>query len=230
MRNHGRAYGSQESWCVGSLIAALRAMRHLPLVMIHAGDHVIRQCAHDPSTNVRCMGPTSNPSEWLRVIAWCWSITCSQGTKELDDDLQRRGSAEQAYLIDAGSGIRIDLGRCHIIKNGRITRLTGREVRILRVLVASPARFHSAAELARRVAQSPLDVLDEHCIEQAICKLRGKLGENARDARVIVSRPGLGYALFTGPAPSPAASVGSPVMSCVECGSSPHQARTPQHE
>lgn len=89
----------------------------------------------------------------------------------------------------------IDLQRCVLVSPPDIIPLTGREMRVLRVLTQHLGRFLTAIELARQVADSLADPIDGHCIEQTISGLRRKLGESAETQHILVSRRGLGYAL-----------------------------------
>lgn len=74
--------------------------------------------------------------------------------------------------------------------------LTAREAKLFIILLTSPNQFHSANTLARLLKRRQEPAISAHSIEQTICGLRKKLGENGQSPCLLRNRRGLGYGLF----------------------------------
>ena len=91
----------------------------------------------------------------------------------------------------------IDFDRCLISIQKTEFLLTAREVELLILFIKAPGRYHNTSELARKIAKTDLSyAISEHSIEQTICGLRRKLGEDGKNPRFLICRRGIGYGLF----------------------------------
>lgn len=95
--------------------------------------------------------------------------------------------------------ISIDFDRCMIyVGNHTQYPLTAREIALLTFLVEAPARYHSSSLLATKISTpGSLYPVSEHSVEQTISSLRRKLGEDGKCPRLLLSRRGIGYGLFS---------------------------------
>ena len=89
-------------------------------------------------------------------------------------------------------GVRLDLTRARVVRNGRAAALTAREVGILRWLYNHRTRAVSRAELLEEVWGVPGD-LQTRTVDMTISNLRRKIEPHASAPRIIVTVKGRGY-------------------------------------
>lgn len=82
-----------------------------------------------------------------------------------------------------------------IIHQGKGILLTKRENDLLKILLKPPRPWHTASSLARKLRRHSVVPIEAHSIEQTICGLRRKLGENGKHQRILQSHYGHGYRL-----------------------------------
>ena len=100
-------------------------------------------------------------------------------------------------IFSLAPDIFIDFDRCFISMRETEFLLTAREVDLLILLIKAPHRYHKASELAKKIAKTDINyAISEHSIEQTICGLRRKLGEDGKEPRFLICRRGIGYGLF----------------------------------
>lgn len=90
-------------------------------------------------------------------------------------------------------GCILDLGRCEVLRDGKATVLTAREVGILRWLHRHRARAVSRAELLEHVWCVP-GTLETRTVDMAVANLRQKIERDLAQPRIVVSVKGIGYA------------------------------------
>lgn len=98
--------------------------------------------------------------------------------------------------IQLGINLWFDAATATILRAGESYPLTAREVGLLTLLLMLPNRFQNATTLARLLKKRHLPLITAHSIEQTICGLRKKLGENGQSPSLLRNRRGLGYGLF----------------------------------
>ncbi|HEX6797149.1 MAG TPA: winged helix-turn-helix domain-containing protein [Ktedonobacterales bacterium] len=182
------------AWCFDALLATAPVLRYQALIVVSYGRHFEAVFRHHGVPLVRQVHPDADDATWRGIFR--------QILARSPDALQSRRSGSAAGGREAPASTvcftdraKIDLDRCMLYQNQGEVALTGQEVLILRVLALYPGRFFTASELAQHLARPP-DYPDAHCIEQTIYGLRRKLGETAKGSQALVSRRGLGYALF----------------------------------
>ena len=89
-------------------------------------------------------------------------------------------------------GVRLDLARARVFRNGHFGALTAREVGILRWLYNHRTRAVSRAELLEEVWGVPGD-LQTRTVDMTISNLRRKIEQRAATPRIIVTVKGCGY-------------------------------------
>jgi hypothetical protein len=98
--------------------------------------------------------------------------------------------------IQLGPDLWFDEATATLRRSGESILLTAREASLLLALLTAPGRFHSASTLARLLKRRQPYPITPHSIEQTICGLRKKLGENGQTSTLLRTRRGLGYGLF----------------------------------
>ena len=91
----------------------------------------------------------------------------------------------------------VHLERREVERDGQRDTLSEKEVQILRYLASAPDRAVSRAELLQRVWGLDPRGLDTRTVDMHVARLRDKLGEEAAQARWIVTVRGKGYMLGT---------------------------------
>jgi two-component system KDP operon response regulator KdpE len=109
--------------------------------------------------------------------------------------LRRAASPESSPAIVTAGPITIDLWRYEVRRGGRLIRLTPTEFRLLRELAAHPGRVRLHGELLARV-WGPEYRDDVDYLRTYVRSLRQKLEEDPSAPRLIVTKPGIGYALM----------------------------------
>lgn len=98
--------------------------------------------------------------------------------------------------IQLGINLWFDAATATILRAGESYPLTAREWGLLTLLLTQPNRFQSADILAHLLKRRHAPPLSAHSIEQTICTLRKKLGEDGQSPGLLRNRRGLGYGLF----------------------------------
>ncbi|AEE46020.1 two component transcriptional regulator, winged helix family [Cellulomonas fimi ATCC 484] len=96
------------------------------------------------------------------------------------------------------AGLRVDPFRREVHRDGRYVPLTRKQFAVLEVLVAAEGGVVSAEELLERAWDENADPFT-NAVRITVSSLRRRLGEPG----VIVTVPGVGYRVDTGPAPGP---------------------------
>lgn len=103
---------------------------------------------------------------------------------------------------------------------GRAVPLTGTEYRLVSYLARNAGRLLTSTEILRNV-WSPEYQDDISLLQMYISRLRRRLGDTARSARYITTRPGIGYVFMSpdgqSPSGSPARRQQRPEQPGVEC-------------
>jgi DNA-binding response OmpR family regulator len=85
----------------------------------------------------------------------------------------------------------VDIGRREASVDGRLIKLTNREVRVLAVLAADPGRILKHGDIIAQ-AWGRIDAVNVDYLRVCIMSLRSKLGEGAG---LIVTHSGIGYSI-----------------------------------
>lgn len=184
-------------WYVAALLESIRFVSALPLLVVSYEGSVEAALQRLGARFVMQVDPQADDSVWHYVITRILSASY-----DTYDSLGAAAGHKQVPLALPPAELRlshnvwIDLLRCVLVSPPDMIALTGREMRVLRVLTQHLGRFFTATELARQVGDSSADLIDGHCIEQTISGLRRKFGETAEAQHILVSRRGLGYALM----------------------------------
>lgn len=189
-------------WWVDAIIAVSRMPHHIPLLVVtdHEGIETILLRYGFPLMGV--MLPSSPLSHWHQVLTRIVKGERRPAEQGSDHDpTVFRGMANRLHVlsdtaIQIDSHLWVDLERCNLRSQEKIIPLVGQEVLVLEVLLGTPGRFYSAERIADRIAEVRHSLTDAHCVEQTISKLRRKFGEQRRQPRILVSRRGVGYALY----------------------------------
>lgn len=106
-----------------------------------------------------------------------------------------RAAHDDGAEVVAFAGWRLDLG-CHSLTDpdGRPVSLTGHELALLAALAQRQGRVLSREQLLEAVAGRDYEVFDRS-IDVLVGRVRRKLGESARDPRLIRTVRGEGYVL-----------------------------------
>ncbi len=185
-----------------ALLVSLPHIWRLPLIMVSHDGALATMLRAFGAANVTHLHPDADDNTWrsalgrgLATDAWngepCLHIPVGKASVHAVPTAPEL-TPQKGYRLNAHAWI--DLARCLVSADEHHASLTGREVRVLEVLMRAPGYFYSASEIARQTAPAG-SYVDAHCIEQTISGLRRKLGETARAQRAIISRRGLGYAL-----------------------------------
>lgn len=109
-----------------------------------------------------------------------------------------RRSAERPLDVEQCQlpGCRVDFARREVThQDGSVHTLSDKETDILRYLVSNPGRAIPRAELLQRVWGFDPAGMHTRTIDMHVLRLREKLGDDAEQAKVIVTVRGLGYML-----------------------------------
>jgi DNA-binding response OmpR family regulator len=98
-----------------------------------------------------------------------------------------------AVLGSADGRLVLDPGRCRLERDGRPVELTGTELRLLALFMASPERVFGREEIVRQVAGADHDV-DPRAVDAHIKNLRHKIEPDPRRPVYIRTVYGMGYA------------------------------------
>lgn len=103
----------------------------------------------------------------------------------------RPADAQPATEIVAG-GIRIDLARHSVTRNGEPVRLTPKEFELLVLLMRHAGKVITHRQLLHSV-WGPANVSDSAYLRVFIGQLRAKLEDNPSEPSLILTEPGVGY-------------------------------------
>jgi two-component system response regulator RegX3 len=106
----------------------------------------------------------------------------------------RRDEEPQADVLErAGGRLVVDSARRRAILDGAPVDLTESEFRLLQTLARFPGRVYTRFELVDKVQGYQYEGY-ERTIDAHVKNLRRKLGEDARDPRLVLTAYGRGYA------------------------------------
>jgi two-component system alkaline phosphatase synthesis response regulator PhoP len=103
------------------------------------------------------------------------------------------GEVATSEVLEAG-GITLDLAAHEATVAGRTVELTPTEFELLAVLVRSPGRTFSRAQLLQQIQDSPLEGFDR-TIDVHIRNIRAKIEPDPKNPRYILTIYGVGYKL-----------------------------------
>jgi len=86
----------------------------------------------------------------------------------------------------------LDLGARRLIRQGHETHLSPKAFELLRVLVDNRGRALSKSELLERIW--PGVFVSDASLARVVTEIREAIGDNARDARIVRTKHGFGYA------------------------------------
>jgi two-component system KDP operon response regulator KdpE len=127
-------------------------------------------------------------------------VTKPFGMQELSArirSLLRQRGPEAAPLIESG-GLRIDLARRVLERDGEPVALTRKEWQLLAALLRHPGRVLTQPQLLAEL-WGPTHTADTHYLRILVARLRAKLGDSATEPRWIATEPGVGLR-YVGPA------------------------------
>jgi Transcriptional regulatory protein, C terminal len=192
--------GSPEStirdWDFETVLTTLSVLVDLPVVLTNSGRRRLSSISHHRSNLVEYVDFLDTDNTWRSAISTLLNTWHCTKVRLGSTIARRREDHVSSKHIFINSTRYIDLERCTLCFEGRTISLTGREVRVLELLGETPRRFYTATRIASYVEQFVSYTIDKHCIEETVRGLRRKFEESGRRASILVSRRGLGYALF----------------------------------
>jgi two-component system KDP operon response regulator KdpE len=109
--------------------------------------------------------------------------------------LRKREPDEAEGALYERNGLRIDLSRREVHKDGVAVHVTRKEYQLLRLLVRSAGRVLTHQCLLREV-WGPGFTSETHYLRVLVSGLRQKLGDDPADPHYIVTEQGVGYRLL----------------------------------
>jgi two-component system, OmpR family, KDP operon response regulator KdpE len=109
--------------------------------------------------------------------------------------LRQRATDEDESAIYERNGLRIDLSRREVYREGSAIHVTRKEYQLLRLLVRSAGRVLTHQHLLNEV-WGPGFGGETHYLRVLISGLRQKLGDDPADPQFIVTEQGVGYRLL----------------------------------
>jgi two-component system KDP operon response regulator KdpE len=109
--------------------------------------------------------------------------------------LRKREPDEAEGALYERNGLRIDLSRREVHKDGVAVHVTRKEYQLLRLLVRSAGRVLTHQCLLREV-WGPGFTRETHYLRVLVSGLRQKLGDDPADPHYIVTEQGVGYRLL----------------------------------
>lgn len=107
--------------------------------------------------------------------------------------LRRSTSFQQPETNIASGGIRMDLLKNEVTRDGRPVMLTAGETRLLRLFMQNPNIVLSSDQILSRLWDCNEKYVDQNTLSVYIRRLRLKIEENPADPKRIVTMRGLGY-------------------------------------
>jgi len=109
--------------------------------------------------------------------------------------LRRQSGDEPVVEVD---GLRIDLARRAVTRDGQPVRLTPLEFSLLRFLAQHPGKLLTKREILRAV-WGPGYAADSHLLHVYVSQLRRKIEPDPASPRIVLTEPGAGYRLAAAP-------------------------------
>jgi two-component system, OmpR family, KDP operon response regulator KdpE len=109
--------------------------------------------------------------------------------------LRNRESDNAESAIYQHNGLRIDLSRREVRKDGVVVRVTRKEYELLRLLVRNAGRVLTHQYVLREL-WGPDFAGETHYLRVLVSGLRQKLGDDPADPQYIVTEQGVGYRLL----------------------------------
>ena len=109
--------------------------------------------------------------------------------------LRQRGTDEDESAIYERNGLRIDLSRREVYREGAAVHVTRKEYQLLRLLVRRAGRVLTHQHLLNEV-WGPGFGGETHYLRVLVSGLRQKLGDDPADPQFIVTEQGVGYRLL----------------------------------
>jgi two-component system KDP operon response regulator KdpE len=109
--------------------------------------------------------------------------------------LRRREPDEAESAIYERSGLRIDLSRREVRRDGVAVHVTRKEYQLLRLLVRSAGRVLTHQHVLHEI-WGPGFTSETHYLRVLVSGLRQKLGDDPADPQYIVTEQGVGYRLL----------------------------------
>lgn len=107
--------------------------------------------------------------------------------------LRRSTSFQQPETNIASGGIRMDLLKNEVTRDGRPVMLTAGETRLLRLFMQNPNIVLSSDQILSRLWDCHEKYVDQNTLSVYIRRLRLKIEEDPADPKRIVTMRGLGY-------------------------------------
>lgn len=185
-------------WCITAVIAATRTANNVPILVV-SSISCLRETLFRAGISIAGqMMPEASDAAWYVAIHRLVS-----NPHELPE-VARSGSQRDAPPLLHSPAVQLSpniwfyADGAVLYREERPIPLTAREATLLARLLQTPGHYLTAAQLAHGLTRSDAAYpVDEHCVEQAICTLRHKLGESARRPRILFNKRGLGYTLRT---------------------------------
>lgn len=92
------------------------------------------------------------------------------------------------------ANLTIDTDTYSVLKNGKKIELTVKEFEILKMLIQNPQKVYTKNQIYSSV-WNDVYIGDENAVNVHISRLRGKIEDNPRDPKYIVTVWGIGYKL-----------------------------------
>jgi two-component system KDP operon response regulator KdpE len=109
--------------------------------------------------------------------------------------LRTRESDDAESAVYERGGLRVDLARREVLKDGAAVHVTRKEYDLLRLLVCSAGRVLTHQHLLREL-WGPGFTSETHYLRVLVSGLRQKLGDDPANPRYIVTEQGVGYRLL----------------------------------
>jgi len=186
------------AWCLSVLLAAARGYSNVPLAIVGNWDDLDSVLRAGGLDAMAWIPPTASETFWRAMLRRLVSAETSAPLIHATATPPESAETDTAGVVRVGPDVMLDLHACILLRGQDVVPLTARELAVLELLLAAPARFHRPRDLALRLTPAGGWEVDEHSIEQTIYQLRRKLGESARYPRLLLCKRGIGYGLFPG--------------------------------
>jgi Transcriptional regulatory protein, C terminal len=193
------------AWRLATLLATARGYKEIPLIIVGVWDDLesaVRACRLNA---LGWISPSASETFWCMALRRLIEVKASGSSAHAvaartngagnDKDKHRRVRIGPRMLLDGPA--------CVLRRGHEAIPLTARELALLELLVDAPACYHCPREIARCLTPPGEWEVDKHSVEQAISRLRRKLGESARRPRLLLCKRGVGYGLFPVAAETP---------------------------
>lgn len=190
-------------WCMSALICGVSGRYGLPFLIV--SDHARLSIALRPFglPHIGHLDALATDQAWQQALASLWDAARRQETPPEPTPSPAEHAttdrAQRPHRLQLRADVWINFDTCSLLRGTAIIPLSAQDMRLLTFLLDHVGRFYSVEEIARRLSQSSAIVMDAHCVAQAVCGLRRKLGDSGRHPQLIVNRRGVGYALVLAP-------------------------------